>query len=157
MNTSRTLPAILTVVFAFAASAQAATIPFDLQGKAGPGLLAGNQNTTVLGTPGSGGELGSGILFNDVTNLLTINVGWGSGNGFTNLTGNANAGHIHGLTASAAPASFTQDAGVMIGLDNLPGWNPSATSGGFNGSVTLDDPQEIALFEGKLILTPIQA
>lgn len=152
MKMSTTVSTLLAAGLAFAASTQAATVPFDLQGKAGAGLLSGNQNGTVLGTPGRGGELGSGFLFNDVTNLLTINVGWGSGNGFTDLTGNAIAGHLHGPTASAAPASFMEDAGVWVGLDNLAGWNPSATNGGFNGSVTLTDPQETALFEGRIYM-----
>jgi hypothetical protein len=152
MRPSRIVYAALTPWFAIAVATQAATIPFDLQGKAGPGLLPGNQNSAVLGTPGSGGELGSGILFNDVTNLLTINVGWGSANGFTNLTGNAAAGHLHGPTASAAPGSFTQDAAVWVPLDSVTGWNPSASAGGFNGSVTLSDQQETALLEGRLYM-----
>src|SRR5262245_20081107 len=95
-----------------AASARATVIPFDLVGSAGTGLLAGNQGTSLNGTPGSGGEVGLGISFDDATNILTINTAWGSTNGFTNLTGNAIAGHLHGPTASAAPASFAESAGV---------------------------------------------
>src|SRR5687767_10378509 len=95
------LGALFSAALGFAASTQAATTPFDLQGKAGAGLLAGNQNTVVVGNPpGRGGELGSGFVFDDVTNVLSINAGWGSGNGFTDLTGNAVAGHLHGPTAS---------------------------------------------------------
>ena len=152
MNISRIFTAVFAALSAFGAVTQAAIVSFDLQGKAGPGLLPGNENATLAGTPGSGGELGAGILFNDVTNLLTIDVGWGSANGFTNLSGDAIAGHIHGPTASAAPASFTQDASVWIPLDSVPGWNPSASAGGFNGSVTLTDPQEVALLEGRLYI-----
>src|SRR5262245_35423224 len=85
------------------ATVNAAILQFDLIGKAGTGLLPGNENGTVLGTPGSGGEISGGITFNDVTNVLTLNTGWGTANGFTNLTGNATAGHLHGPTASAAP------------------------------------------------------
>lgn len=135
-----------------ALAAQAVIIQIDLQGKAGTGLLAGNENGTVLGTPGSGGEVGAGITFDDVTNDLTINVGWGSGNGFTDLTGNATAGHIHGFTTSNSPASFLENAGVMIGLNSLGGWNPSATGGGFSGTVNLSGAQETALLNGQLYL-----
>jgi glucose/arabinose dehydrogenase len=145
----------LFVVLAFSAgiiSAQAHIISFDLLGKAGAGLQSGNENGTINGTPGSGGEIGEGIVFNDQTGVLTIRVGWGSGNGFTNLSGNAQAGHIHGPTASGGTASFTENAGIMIGLDDKPGWNPSATSGGFNGSVTLNSTQAADLFAGRLYI-----
>src|ERR1051325_2406745 len=107
--------AAVPLVFAFQASA--ATIAFDLLGKAGPGLLGGNENGTLNGTPGSGGELGSGILFDDATLQLTINVGWGSANGFTDLTGNTIAGHLHGPTASGGAAAFTQNANVKYPLN----------------------------------------
>jgi glucose/arabinose dehydrogenase len=133
-------------------SAQAHIISFDLLGKAGAGLQSGNENGTINGTPGSGGEIGEGIVFNDQTGVLTIRVGWGSGNGFTNLSGNAQAGHIHGPTASGGTASFTENAGVMIGLDDKPGWNASASNGGFNGSVTLNSTQTADLFAGRLYI-----
>jgi len=133
-------------------SAQAHIISFDLLGKAGAGLLSGNQNGTINGTPGSGGEVGSGIVFNDQTGVLTINVAWGSGNGFTNLSANAFAGHIHGPTASSGTAAFNEDAPVMINLDDTAGWNPSATNGGITRSVTLDATQISHLFAGRLYI-----
>ena len=135
-----------------ALSAQAHMISFDLVGKAGSGLLSGNQNGTITGTPGSGGEVGNGIVFNDQTGVLSINVAWGSGNGFTNLTGNATAGHIHGPTASSAPASFNEDAPVLINLDDTAGWNPNATNGGITRSVTLTSTQITQLFQGRLYI-----
>jgi hypothetical protein len=133
-------------LLALAAPLSAATVFFDLQGKAGAGLLPGNENGTVSGSPGTGGEIGGGIFFDDVTKLLTINVGWGSANGFTNLTGNATAMHIHG------PASFTANAGVLIGLDSLGGYNSSATAGGFSGTTTLTATNEARLLAGTLYI-----
>lgn len=133
-------------------SAQAHIISFDLLGKAGAGLLSGNQNGTITGTPGSGGEVSSGIVFNDQTGVLTINVAWGSANGFTDLSGNAFAGHIHGPTASSGTAAFNEDAPVMINLDDTAGWNPSATSGGITRTVTLDSTQISHLFAGRLYI-----
>ena len=132
--------------------AQAHNISFDLVGKAGSGLISGNQNQAINGTPGSGGETGSGIVFNDQTGVLSIEVAWGSGNGFTNLTGNGTAAHIHGPTASSAPASFNEDAPVMINLDDTAGWNPSATNGGITRSVTLTSTQITQLFAGRLYI-----
>jgi hypothetical protein len=139
-------------IWLMAHSASAAILTLDLLGKAGPGLLSGNENGTITGVAGSGGEVGNGILFNDITLQLTINVAWGTANGFTNLTGTANGGHIHGPTTSGGTASFTQNAGVAIGLDSLAGWNPSASAGGFNGTVTLSAAQATDLLAGKMYI-----
>jgi glucose/arabinose dehydrogenase len=151
MRTSiRNFALALALLVAGVLSAQAHIISFDLLGKAGAGLLSGNEIGAINGTPGSGGEVGDGIVFNDQTGVLTINVGWGTGKGFTDLSGNAQAGHIHGPTASSGTAAFSENAGVMIGLDDKPGWNPNATNGGFNGSVTLNSTQIEHLFNGRL-------
>ena len=151
----RTIVRNLFVALALSAgvlSAQAHIISFDLLGKAGAGLLSGNQNQPINGTPGSGGEVNSGIVFNDQTGVLTINVAWGSANGFTDLSANAFAGHIHGPTASSGTAAFNEDAPVMINLDDTAGWNPSATNGGITRSVTLDATQINHLFAGRLYI-----
>ena len=71
-------------------AASAAIVQFDLQGQAGSGLLPGNELAAVVGG-GTGGEVGGGITFDDVTKVLTLNVGWGSGQGFTDLSGDATA------------------------------------------------------------------
>ena len=130
-------------------STRAATIAFDLLGKAGSGILPGNENGTVLGNAGTGGEIGAGISYDDVTNQLTLNVGWGSGNGFTDLTGNTTGGHLHGQTASPAPASFLENASVKYPLDGLPQWNPSATNGSFQGTISILEADEAALLAGR--------
>jgi hypothetical protein len=120
----------------------------DLKGTAGNGLLGGNQNPAVIGG-GTGGEVSTGITYDDVANLLTIHVGWGSGQGFTNLTGNAVAGHLHGPTPNAPPVGYTENAGVDVPLDGLAGWNPSGTNGGLNDSVILTAGQETTLLAGR--------
>jgi len=134
-----------------ATSASAAIINVDIVGKVGVGLLPGNENHGVT-NGGSGGEIGAGITFDDVSKLLTLNFGWGSGNGFTNLTGGASMGHIHGITPSPAPASFFENTGVTIGLNMLPGWNNNFSNGGFSGTVALNAAQEAALLSGSLYL-----
>lgn len=149
---TRPLSLAFAVSALFAISAHAYQIAFDLAGKGGAGLLATNENGTINGTPGSGGEVGTGIVFNDGTRILTINVAWGSGSGFANLSGDARAGHIHGPTASSGAAGFNENASIMIGLDDKPGWNPSATNGGFSGSVTLTAEQVEFLFAGRLYI-----
>lgn len=130
--------------------AQAAVIAFQLEGKGGIGLLASNENQAVNGAFGSGGEVGAGITYDDVTNVLTINVAWGIANGFTNLTGNATAGHIHGPTPASGVGSFTQNIGVLFGLDSGPTWNNSASAGGvFGRTITLTETQEGQLLAGR--------
>lgn len=113
-------------------------------------MLATNENHIAAGTPGSGGLVGGGIFFDTVFKTLTINVAWGSANGFADLTGDASAGHIHGPTTSGGAASFTQNAGVIFGLSSDATWNASASSGGITGrTITLDSTQEADLLDGK--------
>ena len=142
----------LAVSLVLSVSAQARLISFDLEGKAGFGLQPGNENGTVNGDPGSGAEVGYGIVFNDHTGVLTINIAWGNRNGMQDLTGPAQAGHIHGPTASSGTAAFSENAGVLIGLDDKEGWNPDAANGGFSGSVTLTNEQVEYLFAGRLYI-----
>jgi hypothetical protein len=148
--------AILAVSGTFALlvpSAMGDIIPFDLLGKAGAGLLSGNENGAIAGTPGSGGELVAGITYDTATNVLTLNAGWGVGNGFTNLSGDATMGHLHGPVTSAAPAGFLENASVKYGLDNVPGsWNPSATGGGYVGIVNILEADEAALLAGRFYM-----
>ena len=144
----------LVVLFLFCVGStitRADIINIDLLGNGGIGLQPGSENPPVV-NGGTGGEEGAGITFDTVTLQLTINIGWGVANGFTNLTGNATAGHIHGPTADPAPLSFNENAGILIGLDGLQGWNPSFNSGGFNGTVNLTAAQAQALNEGRLYI-----
>lgn len=130
--------------------ASSAVILLNLQGKAGTGLLSGNENGTILGSPGSGGEFGGGITYDDVSNELTINVAWGSGNGFTNLSGDASMGHIHGPTPSSGAAAFLDNVGVLFNLDDTGAWNNNAINGGItNRVITLTAAQETQLYAGR--------
>lgn len=143
--TSLLLPLLL------ASAGQAATIQFNLQGLGGTGLLATNEpnGVSAAAAAGSGGEILGGITFDDVSLIMSIKVGWGATNGFTNLTGPAAAGHIHGPTGAAPPASFAQSVGVKYPLDSVAGWNPSASAGGFNGNVTILPADVAGLMQGR--------
>lgn len=122
----------------------AAIIQFDLTGSAGLGMLAANNG--VL-TGGSGGEIGTGITFNDATSVLTVNVGWGSANGFTDLSSLVNNQHIHGPTLSEYGNGFTQTASVAI---NLTRTSTSPSSGMIsNNTATLTAAQITNLFTGR--------
>lgn len=145
--TYRLATAALLAVGASALPSHAAILDYDLIGRAGAGLLAGNELHTINGTPGVGGEIQSGITFDTSTNQLNIAVGWGNIFGFaSNLTGSATAMHIHG------PAGINSTAGVLIGLDNLAGFAPFANGGCFVGSVTLTAAQATHLQNGLLYI-----
>lgn len=144
-------------IAALTISSPAAIIQFDLIGSGGPGLLFTNEPGVLSG--GSGGEILGGISFDDVTKLLTINVGWGSANGFTNLTGDSTNAHVHGPTTNAngndGSADWMQTATAMINLQGgiAPGYaiNTSASAGTITGTGTtpLTPTQESALMSGR--------
>ena len=152
----RFISKLLFVAAATAPLASLATVfTFDLQGKGGFGLLPGNENFTVNGAAGSGGELGSGILFDDVTNVLTLNVGWGSGNSFTDLTGRVTGVHIHNSNTSSADtgtAAFLRNGGVVVNFPNINTYtvNGSGSFGSVTGFSVLSDANETSLFAGQL-------
>jgi len=132
-----------------APAARAAIVPFDLIGKGATGISGANENGTLTGTPGSGGEVGAGITFDTVALQLTLNVGWGSGKGFTDLTGNTTGGHIHGPTAGTGTAAYSQNASILFPLDTTAGWTPSGTNGGYVGVVQMTAAQAQQLLSGQ--------
>ena len=124
--------------------ASAGVVAFNLLGRGGAGLLATNEPGTVIG--GTGGEIGAGITFDDVTRVLTLNVGWGSATGFTDLSSAVNNSHIHGPTTASGVAAFAQTAGVLI---NLPRLSNSASAGSIVTNVTLTAGQAVELLAGR--------
>ncbi len=121
-------------------------INLDLLGKGGAGLLSQNENRVISGTPGTGGEVGAGCRYETNSRVLSINVAWGSQNGFVDLSSAANNSHIHGPTTSAGAASFLQNAGVIF---NLPRVSSTANGGSISTTVTLSAAQEADLLAGK--------
>lgn len=150
-------PIVLPLAFSlFASIAQAVVIQFDLTGTAGNGLLFGNEPAVASG--GSGGEIGLGITYDTVTNILDLtNVGWGSSQGFTDLSSLSNNAHIHGATANDNGTGFTQVAGVLVTLTR----SSNAVTGGVftNPIVDFDtafgaaaESRETELFAGKMYI-----
>jgi hypothetical protein len=127
-----------------AAAAPAAIINFDLTGVAGNGLLPGNEPGSITG--GTGGEIGQGITFDTATSNLVVRVGWGSANGFVDLSSAANNSHIHGPTATNYGNGFTQTAGVVF---NLTRSSNLATGGTISNTFALTASQVSNLFNGK--------
>ena len=125
--------------------ANATIFQYDLTGTAGSGLRPGNEPGSCMG--GTGGEIGSGITFDDVAMTLAVNVGWGSSQGFTDLSSIASASHIHGPTAANNGSGFTQTAGVLFTLTR----SSSAVSGGTftTAPIALSAAQVTDLNNGK--------
>jgi len=140
----------VTGMFVLLTQANAATILFDLQGTAGFGLLAGNEPSLITPTTASGGEIGGGISFDTVSSQLTINAGWGSSQGFNDLSSEAIASSIQGPTASSGGAGFTETAGVFY---NLTRSSDLSTGGIFTSPpITLTLGQQIDLIDGKFYI-----
>jgi hypothetical protein len=144
---------------AFGVSSHAAVIALDLLGKAGPGLLGGNENVAVLGIPGAGGEIGSGFSYDNVSKTLTLNVGWFGLQGATiGSVGSATGFHIHGPVTTADP--FLGNASVLhnvqagtAGGGAVPNYtivnNPNG-SGQITGTISaIPAVQEADLLAGK--------
>lgn len=132
----------------FSNAVNAGIILYDLRGTAGTGLLPGNEPGAIVG--GTGGEIGPGIFLDDVSNLLTINVGWGSSQGFTDLSSTASASHIHGPTVANNGSGFTQTAGVLFTLTR----SSSAVTGGIvtNAPIALTAAQVTNLNNGQFYI-----
>ena len=136
----------ILLLFAPLHSTDAAIVSFELTGNAGTGLLPGNENPPNAG--GTGGLGAGGITYDTDTNILSVDIAWGSVNGFTDLTSDVSASHIHGFTAGP-PTGWSENAGVLYPLHTLPGFDTSASSGGFNGTVAIQEIHEAGLLAGQ--------
>jgi len=142
------LPLFAAVLCAFVSSASATIIQFDLQGTSGFGLLPGNEpaGTVTTASTGSGGEIGAGISFNDATLVLTVNVGWGTGNNFTDLTSAVMNSHIHGPVTLAQASTFTGTTAVLFNLARV---SSTANGGSIATTQSLTAPQATELLAGR--------
>ena len=149
-----------------ASNAQAAIIYLNLIGTAGAGLLPGNEPGSIIG--GSGGEIAitTGITYDTDTRILDLtNVGWGSSQGFTDMSSLVTNQHIHataGANGNDGLGNFTGTGGVFFQLNRSTNavtggvfTNPvidfdTATFGGTAaGTAALREAQ---LFDGKLYI-----
>jgi hypothetical protein len=106
-------------------------------------LLPGNEPGSITG--GTGGELpGIGLVLDDANDadpnmhtLTLANVGWGSSQGFIDLTSSTSASHIHGPTTNpfgnTGTGNFTDTAGVLKTLSR----STSLSTGGVFSNINL--------------------
>lgn len=136
--------------------ANAAIINFDVLGKGGSGLLPTNEvpSFPLVGNEGTGGEIGSGLTYDTDTNRLNINIGWGSAQGFTDLSSNVGInsdgfpiGHIHKVSDPSDP--FNSAGGVIFDLGNNSEpiiFTNNGLSGTITGFIDLTAEEEDTLF-----------
>jgi hypothetical protein len=124
---------------------------FIYPGDHAPGLSPLNEGAVVNST-GSGDILG-GIRYDDVTNLLTFDVAYGSAFGFSDLVSNWNGGvHIHGNGNNTALFPATNaNAGVIYDLASSH-TSSGPRSGRITGTRTLTETHELWLFRNQLYL-----
>lgn len=124
-------------------------VEFFLTGAAGDGLLPGNIDPPTSST-GSGGIGSLGIFLDTDSNIISIDIAWGSENGFSDLTGEATLLHLHGPTASLPPFNFGEtNMNLIINLGNSLNFNSSASGGGLIDQFFLSNQEEEYLLSGR--------
>jgi hypothetical protein len=127
-------------------TARGPIVQLAITGIAGAGLLPGNEATTVIGSTARGGEIGDGVSYNRSTRMLSINVGWGTTAGFTDLTSALTGAHLHGPTFRANGNGFTETASILFILNPS---NIASTSGIITQEIELTSAQEAELLAGR--------
>lgn len=143
------VPMLLAFSAFFATPASADLVEFRLLGNAGEGLLEGNV-TPGTGSAGEGGIGATGLTYDTDTNILHVDVEWGTGNGYSgDLSGAVTMLHLHGPTDAPPPNSFSQTGPLMVVLSNTTNFNGSPIEGGVNDNFFIDQSDEAALLAGR--------
>ncbi len=149
--THHSLAAVYPVRFSPPASAAINIGADTYPGDHALGLSPANESNMPSST--ASGDVLTGMSYNDVTNVLSFDFGYGSAFGFSDLTSDWNGGvHIHGNGAATAhfPANNT-NAGVITDLGSFH--TASGTrSGRITGSVALPDTFETWLLNNWLYI-----
>lgn len=139
----------IILVVCVSSSARADIIQLVPTGNAGVGLLSGNVFTGSTNA-GSGGVGSTGITLDTNTNILHIDIEWGSENGYDDLSGNVTMLHFHGMTDDPAPDSFNQvNSNILINLGNSLNFDNSATGGGLVDDFFVDTADIAGILEGR--------
>jgi hypothetical protein len=145
---------LIVLAVLFLASEQRSSadiIDFIVTGTAGEGLLEGNI-APPTGQPGTGGIGSSGINYDTESELLHIDVQWGSANGYVDLTADVILLHLHGPTPSSGTDAFGEVAPVLITLSNDSSFNGSSSAGGVNGNFAVGGTDAQALIDGRMYI-----
>ena len=135
----------LLLVFLISTAASSQIIEFDLQGGVAEGISGQNENPPLAGA-GTGDVDVNRIFFDMSTRILMVDIEWGAGNGYTDLSSDVDFMNIHGPTENDAPQSFSENAETLMGLD---GFDPSASSGGYEGAIDIPEKEVQNLLNGR--------
>ncbi|MEM1085249.1 MAG: CHRD domain-containing protein [Verrucomicrobiota bacterium] len=114
------------------------------------GLGAANE-TAQPASAASGGEIGGGLTYDDVTNVLSFEFAYGSDFGFNDLLGNWTLTHLHAPGPVNFPA-MNGSGGVIHDLAGFHTPGSSTKTGSFDGSVVLTPTQEQDLFDNEIYI-----
>lgn len=144
------LALVVGLVLALTADqSNAAIVNLMVTGNGGNGLLESNV-TPGTGSAGEGGIGMSGITLDTTTNILHVDVNWGTGNGYSgDLSGVATLLHLHGPTPSGAPNSFSETGPLMVVLSNSLNFNDSAINGGVTDDYFINSSDIQAILDGR--------
>ena len=124
-------------------------VQFFVTGAQGDGLLPGNIDPPTSSN-GSGGLGSAGIVFDTDSNTLSIDILWGSENGFTDLTGEIILLHLHGPTPSLPPDNFGEvNPDIIVNLGSSLNFNSSPTNGGLTDEYFLSNEEAEWLLAGR--------
>ena len=110
--------------------------------------LSGLNEPGMFTGVGSGNTVGSGIRYDDVTNLLTFDFAYGSAFGFVDLAGSFTALHLH-APGNVNYTSANSNGGVILDLSSYHTAS-GAKSGRITGSATLTAANESDLINNKV-------
>lgn len=140
---------LLGVLLTASPTSKADVVEFFATGAQGVGLLPGNIDP-VTGSNGSGDIGESGLWFDTDTNILHVDIEWGSENGFSDLTGEIILLHLHGPTPSLAPDNFGEvNTDILVNLGNSFNFDSSATGGGLIDQFFLSNTEADYLLSGR--------
>ncbi len=156
----KVLASTVAMSLVIVASASAAIVAVDISPPPGLALNSANyplgDHTLGLSapnavgqpaSPATGNEIGAGITFDDVTKVLSWDIGYGSDHGFVDLLDNWTNSHIHGPIAVQFPSPNT-GMGVLIPLPHTPG--STTLTGRFTGSAVISATNEGYLLDNLL-------
>lgn len=137
------------VVLLLCGSVNGDQVQFFLTGAQGNGLLPGNIDP-VPSSNGSGDMGLTGIVFDTDANELSVDIEWGSENGFSDLSGEVTLLHLHGPTPSLPPDNFGEvNTQIIVNLAGSLNFNSSGTDGSLNDVFFLSDEEEDWLLSGR--------
>ena len=148
LNRLLTLLTVCGILLLHQAMLQAENVEFTPMGAGGVGLLPDNIDPPTSST-GFGGIGATGITFNTETNILSVDILWGSEFGFGDMTGEVTLLHLHGPVDSGMAGWGQTNMNILVQLQNSLNFDPTADGGGLNDDFLLSAEQAEWLLDSR--------